>query len=355
VRGEDEVDLSRNLELEDAIVERPDDDARYAVYGDWLEQQGDPRGALMVAEANLRAEERRRGARIVALRRAVETLWRERGDAVAGELNGLRQHGLALDWRMGCVHGAELVVPADDSGAATMAHLLAHPASFAIRRVSVRTESLGEHGFSYQPIVDLVAETCPRTLRDLGLGELDGWTEDETVVLGDLRPLFARHAQLRRLTLAGRASTVSAPWALPELRELSLRPVGLSRTWLRVVTAEPWPALRRLAFSYVSALDTDIGWLSSSRLSQRFPRLQRLALHGTDEAGLVVEMLAATGVSLQLRELDLSWTAFGAQAARQLEEEREDFPRLATLVVERGHKRVEQLREMLPWLEVSAR
>lgn len=344
------MELARHLELEAAIVERPTDPSRYAVYGDWLTQQGDPRGPLMVAGAELATLGD--SSRAVDLRRSIDALWRERRDAIAGTLAGLAQHGLTLTWRMGAVYAAALVVPPDDAGAATIGHLLAHPAAFAPVQIDVGTEALGEHGFNHQPIVDLIAEECPRSLRTLSLGTLDGWSDDETVVLGDLRPLFGRHVQLTALTLAGRASTASAPWAMPALRSLSLRPVGLSRTWLRVINAEPWPSLRSLAFSYASALDTDISWLCSSRLPQRFPRLSRLGVQGTGDALAVIDALGATGLSRQLGELDLAWSGFGAEAAERLIADREDFPRLQTLVLEHGIRGLAEIREALGWLEV---
>jgi uncharacterized protein (TIGR02996 family) len=345
--------LSRNLELEAAIVEQPTDCERVAVYGDWLAQRGDPRGALMVAGAELASTvSKRRG---LELRRIIAELWQERGDEVTGSLGGLAQHGLSLEWRMGCVHTANLMVPLDDAGAATTAQLLAHPAAFVLSRMTVRTELLGEHGFNYQPIVDLVSEEAPLSLRALSLGALDGWTDDETVVLGDLRPLFGRHMQLESVTLAGRASTVSAPWALPSLTELVLRPIGLSRTWLRVINAEAWPSLRRMTFSYVSALDDDIGWLCSSRVPQRYPRLTSLAVIGTGDALGVIDALGATGLSRQLEEIDLSWGRFGDAAIHRMRADRADFPVLRTLFLERGASLVRLIRDELSWLEVRTR
>src|SRR5262245_57286291 len=39
---------ARNPELEALIEEDPNDLSRYLIYGDWLQQQGDPRGELVV-------------------------------------------------------------------------------------------------------------------------------------------------------------------------------------------------------------------------------------------------------------------------------------------------------------------
>ena len=45
--------MTRNAQLETAIIARPGDPARYAVYGDWLQAQGDPRGELVSVQAAL--------------------------------------------------------------------------------------------------------------------------------------------------------------------------------------------------------------------------------------------------------------------------------------------------------------
>ncbi len=352
---------TRNLELERAIVAAPADYERLAVYGDWLAQRGDPRGPLMVIGAELLACDPNEAAhrpRIHELYRAEAALWREHRGAIEGELAELVRHGLVLRWRAGCVQGATLTVPPDDTGARTLATLLAHPAAFALEVLDLRTASLGEHGFHYQPLVDMVAEGAPTTLRGLSLGELDGWTADETVILGDLRPLFGRHTALRRVTLAGRPSTVSAPWALPELQALGLRPVGLSRTWLRVITAEVWPSLRRLEFSYASAMDDDVSWLCSSRLTQRFPALLELALPDCSDPMGVIDALAATGLGRQLVELDLRGGRVDRAAVERLRESREDFPTLRRLLLDRRPYRdrggLDEVSRTLDWLSVTS-
>src|SRR5262245_57560532 len=45
--------LKRNAELEAVILEDPLDPAAWLVYGDWLEEVGDPRGELVAVQARL--------------------------------------------------------------------------------------------------------------------------------------------------------------------------------------------------------------------------------------------------------------------------------------------------------------
>ncbi len=47
---------ARNPALESAIVEDPETDSQYEVYGDWLQQQGDPRGKAIALEVVTRGK-----------------------------------------------------------------------------------------------------------------------------------------------------------------------------------------------------------------------------------------------------------------------------------------------------------
>ena len=64
-----------NPELERAISEAPDDDAPRLVYGDWLQEQGDPRGELVAVH---RAQERERIAEHADRERIAQLADRER-------------------------------------------------------------------------------------------------------------------------------------------------------------------------------------------------------------------------------------------------------------------------------------
>src|SRR5204863_3882450 len=60
-----------NPKLEQAIVEDPDDDALRLIYGDWLQQQGDPRGELIAVQQKLSGVT---GSRVASLPRRERAL-----------------------------------------------------------------------------------------------------------------------------------------------------------------------------------------------------------------------------------------------------------------------------------------
>src|SRR5688500_18514450 len=49
------LELHRNLALEEAIAQDPDDEEAYLVYADWLAERGDPRGELIAVQHAQRA------------------------------------------------------------------------------------------------------------------------------------------------------------------------------------------------------------------------------------------------------------------------------------------------------------
>jgi uncharacterized protein (TIGR02996 family) len=295
--------LERNRDLEDAIVAQPDALEGYLVYGDWLQQRGDPRGALMVLGARRRELERQLGdgaaadPRSSALHAEERAIWEREGARVAGPIATL--HRVAPAWELGCVARASLWLEGGDDTAALagqLRQLFAHPAAFCLRGLHFTVQWPGEDGLHFQPIADVVAEHAPSSLAELRVGDIDELRD--RFVIGNLLPLYGRHhANLRILALMGRASTVSAPHGLPNLRELSLAPVGLTRTWTRVVVAERWPALRVLRVEHVE--DDDFAWLSRPDLAERFPSLRRLEVWSA-RTSAVVAALSQGGLHARL-------------------------------------------------------
>jgi uncharacterized protein (TIGR02996 family) len=263
----------RNPALEAAILDTPGSLDGYRVYGDWLQQRGDPRGELMVLCARRHEIERVAPApEVEALRAAEKELWERHGAAIKGALAGLSR--VALRWELGSVAAASLRLD-ESTSVEDLAAVLAHPAAFCLRELAFEVGYAWDFDLRFQPFADVVAEEAPLSLAILRIGEEDQLRE--RFVLGELRPLYGRHhANLRELSLMGRASTPSAPQGLPNLRKLSLTPVGLTRSWTRAIVRDRWPALRTLRIDHVE--DEDYAWLRFPTLGDCFPALRRLEI-----------------------------------------------------------------------------
>jgi uncharacterized protein (TIGR02996 family) len=193
-------DLVRQRELEAQIVENPDDDAGYLVYGDWLQAHGDPRGSLIA---------------IQAARCAADT-----PELAAAELALLSAHRAALlafdppprvEWHLGFWRG--LTVGASDRGSppgggADLARLLEAPSARFVRELRV----LGPGG----PDRFALAARAGDTLRELEIASAsDAITDRDVHALGACR-------RLRKLTLTPcEQVTPDGLAGLVELRELA--------------------------------------------------------------------------------------------------------------------------------------
>lgn len=184
------VDLGRILSLEPrqaenpemlaAIQADPDDDAAYLVYADWLQEQGDPRGELMV----IQYAARRSGAHARVAARVVAHF----KDQLLPR--GCDTDAFRLRWELGFIEGARI---SGYPGAAALAGLLSHPSARVLRELSV------DAGLFCRVMLD----GDHRGLPCLKILKLDSVNADE--------------AKRLRAVLEGAA--------LPGLRQLSLREV----------------------------------------------------------------------------------------------------------------------------------
>ncbi|MBA3396209.1 MAG: TIGR02996 domain-containing protein [Deltaproteobacteria bacterium] len=172
----DAVFQSRNPALEEAIVRDPDDLASYAVYGDWLGEQGDPRGELiatqLAAAATDDAEMRRAALRVFARHR--EAFLGELADTIAAE---------AFTWRAGFIQRAKLShdallfvsgVRVPVTLVEVVAKLLAHPSARFLTELELGPADrdrwrrpLGTH----RAAIKRISAVAPPTLRRLALAD----------------------------------------------------------------------------------------------------------------------------------------------------------------------------------------
>lgn len=113
VRSEVTAPVLRNAELEAAVIADPSDEAALLVLGDWLEAQGDPRGALIALQA---AQAREKDpARFFALKTQATAYYGRHEAVLLGPLDPWR-HLFTLDWHLGYIRGAKLSFAARRDG-----------------------------------------------------------------------------------------------------------------------------------------------------------------------------------------------------------------------------------------------
>lgn len=224
--------MAQNPQLEAAILEQPNDAARYAVYGDWLQAQGDPRGELVSVQAALASTKDTK--RFLELKQTEQRLL----EGVTAELGDVRQ--VTFGWRYGFVNKVELRLDVPQvTGAVTS--LLKHPALRFVQGVRSLLPGLDQ-----TPVVEALIESPPPLLNRLEL--IMGGAKN----LATFRATFPRleHFVIEGLETMALDAKVLLGW--PELRTLELSGLPLTDALAEVLRAAPWKKLRRVVLTPTS-------------------------------------------------------------------------------------------------------
>ncbi|MFZ5439360.1 MAG: TIGR02996 domain-containing protein [Myxococcota bacterium] len=310
-QGNEEVKIT-NPELEAAIAAAPDDGAGYLVFGDWLLQQGHPRGALVAAQA------------------AGESIDRRTDDEVLGPvLSPLADMLTERSWRLGFLEkvrvasnfdrsplhdGAREHVPVSE----VLSLLLSSLAGRFLRDLTIGITDFEDNDYVGEMGV-LAAMTRP-LLRSLYLGD---FSRDETELnwsrLGHAGALWAALPQLREVTLRA-GSMELGELVLPELRSFTTLTGGLRKAELESIARAQWPKLERLSVQIGSRrYGSDVSADDFGPLLERVPpTVRHLGLTNTEHSDALVPILAGAKLLPQLKELDLSLGTLGEEGAAAL-------------------------------------
>lgn len=209
------------FQFEKAILERPNDPAAYAVYGDWLQAQGDPRGELVSVQAALAST--RDTKRFMELKQIENRLLAKVTEQLA--TNG---KAVNLSWRFGFVHQLELL---DES--LSMKTLLQHPALRFVQGVRLAVPVDDQ-----SPILEELIAARPPLLNRLELYR---------GAFHNLRAFQKTFPALEHLIVDRIAAEVFDPsvmLAWTELRTLEVTTIT-SEALATTLRAAPWKKLRR--------------------------------------------------------------------------------------------------------------
>lgn len=283
--------------FEAAIDAAPDEPSGYAVLGDWLSQQGDPRGEL-IALQQLGELDRRQRERVKAL------LYEPSIRCLAGPL---------AQWRWGFVHTATLVRPtgAGASQRIDLARLLVHPSLRFLRALTLGQEPLVE-------ALDELAAASPRLLESLTLYS-PRVLELERVPAG-LPSLTHLHLSVPEVAGALRA--------MPRVDSMTLSFLH----WEPTVAARLFDANRQrlgtVKLAVAGALD-----VAPLDAVLALPRLEHLTLEASEMGVEALESIAQSPAVNRLVTLDLSRSGLSERAAKRLLQLTRQWPRLSSLVL----------------------
>jgi uncharacterized protein (TIGR02996 family) len=254
---------ARNPQLEQAILDDPENAAVYEVYGDWLQEQGDPRGKAIALERGTRGKP-----------------WGDKHHAALGRhvaahrayLHGsfTEGRGRSQRLRLGFVSHLELLTGAFGE----LPQLLREPASRFL--TSIHLDAEGDAIADLAVALQVIAEHAPQTLRCLELGG--------DTALDDLDVLRPRLPALRTFAISN----------------ILDRELAVGSRCLRALVDSPWPRLQSLELELLRgdcAID-DVAPLFASAL----PKLTSLRFRTTFDHEIAT-VLVASPLAAQLEQL----------------------------------------------------
>lgn len=304
--------------LVEQILENPADPSPYLVYGDWLQDRGDPRGRLIAAQAARLATPQ--SAELAALEARILA---EHRDALLGPSLDI-EPAPAVEWHLGFWRALRIGGfgwSAKPTRGDHVAALLAHPSARFLRELAIdgalSQDVLAHAATRHRTLERLDVALRDHLLDDRGLAALAGCTRLEQLALFSCEHVtsagLAALAPLRRLrTLdlrnhplddAGVAHLVELPLAEVKFNAVSR---GLTARGMRGLAALP---LHVLALDGETLDDTSIVPLAEH------PTLANLELAG---ARFGPGGLAALGSLPKLRRLYLPSSSLDDAALRQL-------------------------------------
>ncbi|HEY0254544.1 MAG TPA: WGR domain-containing protein [Kofleriaceae bacterium] len=315
---------ARNPELEKAILANPFDREAYAVFADWLQEQGDPRGELI----SLQLGNRDGAAKKLIQSQAAyflgdlaehQKVYDSNGNNNVSHLRTNEQHKAwekvadqAFLWRNGYIYRCRLSYDEDSTDEPFDAELkdllsavLAHPSGRYIVEFAFQTNG-SSNDDDLQPLIDVLAKSAPATTRKLVLGDnVDQISWHHT---GNLGKLWRGVPNLQVLEIETGEFEVGKMVA-PNLERAIFITGGLSKSCGKNIATADMPKVKHLEIYYGTK-----NYGGSCSVKEVKPLLDRTDLKQLEYLGLknsefaddIAKAVVDSKLVKQLKVLDLS-------------------------------------------------
>ena len=298
-----------------------------AIYADWLQDSGDPRGELAQIQLQLAKDPKNK-----ALKKTEKALLRQHGDTWLGKLADTRGR-LELAWHAGFITKARIADRSDEDGDAdeeeapkpphvekVLEWLLASPSARFLRDLTIGIVELDDEN-NYTNVAKIIGKHYLPALRSLYLGDFHGEeTELNWSDLGNLEPIWGAVPNLETLRLKSGSLKVGSI-VLPHLKHFELVTGGMNAKTATAIANASWPSLEKLS--------TQIGpgdggsSVKTSHLQpildgDGLPRLTHLGITNFNETHKLIDPLASSKILPQLAELDLQMGTLGDESIARL-------------------------------------
>jgi uncharacterized protein (TIGR02996 family) len=343
----------RNKDLEAAIIADPSNRDAYAVYGDWLQEQGDPRGELIALHL---ANRDKAAQQLIAKHKEYflgplaehETVRDEGYNNASSSLRSPMQekewqktHKQAFLWKNGFIHRVRLShesysVTWDGSTAKVLEEVLKHPSARFV--VEFAFHSNGDpNEDNLEDIIAVLGKLAPPTTRKITFGDnIDQISWHHT---GSLAKLWKGVPNLRVLDMETGEFDVGKMDA-PNLEKARFITGGLSKSCGKNIANAKMPKIKHLEIYY-----GDDNYGGDCSIKDVKPLLDRTDLKNLEYLGLKNAMFqndiaAAVGSSKivkGLKTLDLSLGTMTDEGAKALLDAKSSLKHLEVLDLTRNY------------------
>ena len=336
-----------NPKLEAPIFEDPGDLEAWAVYGDWLQEEGDPRGELISLEV---AAERGNDSPAASKRRDEilaehKNAWlgKKLVDAIEMQIDG--EELLEIEWKFGFFHKLTVRGNYDYGGDMTPVEMfreLLKLESFKfVHEIEFGCTDLeGETDFD-DVMLPLSKVGKLASIRRLTVGEYDYEDQEITwVKVGNVGRLWPVLPNLEYLKVRGGGIALGKA-EHDKLQALHLETAGLPKDAVKSLAAAKFPNLVTLDAwigneerSEEHGEHSDIDDLKPMLSGAGLPKVKHLGLKNCDYQDDIAVALATAPIVAQLDSLDLSMGVMAEAGARAIIEHSGHFAHLKKLILD---------------------
>jgi predicted DNA-binding WGR domain protein len=321
-----------------------------AIYADWLQDSGDPRGELAQIQLRLAKDPKNK-----ELKKAEKALLKQHAEVWLGKLVDVADM-IKLEWNAGFIAKARLASSYardeefgdqsddDEDGEKkpkpavkldqVLAWLLASPSARFLRDLTVGIVQFD--GNNYTSIIKELGKHYMPALRSLFLGDFEmEETELNWSNIGNLEPAYAAMPNLEKLKLRSGDMKLGTI-VLPHLKQFEVITGGMDAKSARSIATAVWPSLEKMSVQIgpeSEGTDVKVKDLQPILDGDNLPHLSHLGVTNFNLTGQLVEPLATSKILPQLAELDLSMGTLGDEHVTKIFAMQKAFAHLAKLDV----------------------
>lgn len=345
---------ARNPALEKAIEANPNDREAFAVFADWLQEQGDPRGELISLQLGNKEGQAKKLIEkhqdyFLGSLAAHQKVYDENGNNSISHLRTPAQEkewqktaDQAFFWRHGFIHKVRLShdgynseLPDGVTLASILTDVFAHPSGRYVVELAFQND--GESDGDLQSLIDVIAKKAPSTIRKITFGDnVDQISWHNT---GNLGKMWKQVPNLRTLDIETGSFDVGK-MECPKLEKARFITGGLSKTCGKNIATAKLPSIKHLEIYYGTdnyGGDCTIKEVKPLLDRTDLPKLEYLGLKNGEFMNDIAKAIPTAKILKQLKTLDLSLGTMTDEGALALAAHPDAFKHLEVLDLTRNY------------------